>query len=252
MEQEALKTVFERPRCLNDVDTIWCPGCGHGVTTRIIAEVIDELNLRERAIGVVGVGCYSTIMYDKYYNFDSYLALHGRAPAVATGIKRMRPDKIVFTYQGDGDLAAEGFTEILHCASRGENITVIMANNAVFAETGGHMTPTSIIGQRTQTSPNGRDPEQHGHPIKMAETMAALPMTSYVSRVSAHNPNNVDFSKTSIKKAFENQINGAGFSYVEMLSPCPSGWATTPAGSLEWVEREMLMSYTLGEIKRRL
>lgn len=246
-----LQKVYDHPQSLNDIDTIWCPGCGHGVATRLIAEVIDELGIQNKVIGVVGVGCYSTIMYEKYYKFDSYLALHGRAPAVATGIKRMQPDKIVFTYQGDGDLAAEGFTEILHAGARGENITVIMANNAVFAETGGHMTPTSIIGQRTQTSPQGRDPEKHGHPIKVAEMLASLPMTSYISRVSAHNPNNVDFSKMSIKKAFENQINGAGFSYVEMISPCPSGWATSPMGALEWVERNMLMSYSLGEIKRK-
>jgi len=252
MEQQAMETLYEKPRSINETDTIWCPGCGHGVTTRLIAEIIDELDIREKVIGVVGVGCYSTIMYDKYFNFDCYLALHGRAPAVAAGIKRMQPDKIVFTYQGDGDLSAEGFTEIIHTAARGENITVIMANNAVFAETGGHMTPTSIIGQRTQTSPNGRDPEIHGQPIKVAEMLSTLPMTSYISRVSAHNPNNVDFSKTSMRKAFENQINGAGFSYVEMISTCPSNWGTSPMGALEWVEREMLMSYTLGELKRRL
>lgn len=246
-----MQKVYDQPQSLNDIDTIWCPGCGHGVTTRLIAEVIDELGIREKVIGVVGVGCYSTIMYDRYYNFDCYLALHGRAPVVAIGIKRMQPDKIVFTYQGDGDLSAEGFAEILHTASRGENITVIMANNAVFAETGAHMTPTSVIGQRTQTSPQGRDPERHGHPIKVGETLASLPMTSYISRVSGHNPNNIDFAKMSIKKAFENQINGAGFSYVEMISPCPSGWNTSPMGSLEWLERNMLMTYTLGEIKRK-
>lgn len=252
MEQQATETLYERPKSINDIDTIWCSGCGHGVTTRIIAEIIDEMGLREKTIGVIGVGCYSTIMYDKYFNFDCILTLHGRAPAVATGIKRMQPDKLVFTYQGDGDLSAEGFTEVIHTAARGENITVIMANNGVFAETGGHMTPTSIIGQRTQTSPNGRDPELHGQPLKVSEMIAALPMPSYVSRVSAHNPNNVDYSKTSIMKAFENQLAGAGFSFVEMISPCPSNWGTTPMGALDWVEREMLMSYTLGELKRRI
>jgi 2-oxoglutarate ferredoxin oxidoreductase subunit beta len=252
MEQEAMETLYERPRSLNDLDTIWCPGCGHGVTTRLIAEVIDELGIRENVIGVIGVGCYSTAMHDKYFNFDAYLALHGRAPAVATGIKRMQPDKIAFTYQGDGDLAAEGFAEIIHTAARGENITVIMANNAVFAETGGHMTPTSVIGQRTQTSPAGRDPKVHGQPLHVAEMLAALPITAYVSRVSAHNPNHVDFAKMSIKKAFENQINGAGFSYVEIISTCPSNWRTTPMGAIDWVEREMLMNYSLGELKRRM
>ncbi len=251
MEEQALEKLYDRPESLNDVDSIWCSGCGHGVTTRLIAEIIDELGIRENVIGVIGVGCYSTIMYDEYYKFDSYLALHGRAPAVAAGIKRMQPDKVVFTYQGDGDLSAEGFTEIIHTAARGENITVIMANNGVFAETGGHMTPTTFVGQRTQTSPQGRDPEQHGQPIKVAETLAALPMTSYISRVSAHNPNNVDFSKTSIMKAFENQINGAGFSYVEMISTCPSNWGTTSLGALEFVEREMLMNHALGELKRQ-
>jgi 2-oxoglutarate ferredoxin oxidoreductase subunit beta len=214
--------------------------------------VIDELDVRENVVGVIGVGCYSTAMYDRYFNFDAYLALHGRAPAVATGVKRVQPDRLVFTYQGDGDLAAEGLAEVIHAAARGENISVIMANNAVFAETGGHMTPASVIGQRTQTSPAGRDPEQHGQPIKVAEMLAALPMTSYVSRVSAHNPNNVDFAKMSIRKAFENQINGEGFSYVEVLSTCPSNWRTTPMGAIEWVEREMLMNYSLGELKRRL
>jgi 2-oxoglutarate ferredoxin oxidoreductase subunit beta len=250
MEQQAMEKLYDRPQSINDMDTIWCSGCGHGVTTRILAEIIDEMDLREKVIGVVGVGCYSSIMHDKYFNFDCVYTLHGRAPAVATGIKRMQPDKLVFTYQGDGDLAAEGFAEIIHTASRGENITVIMANNGVFAETGGHMTPTSIIGQRTQTSPNGRDPELHGQPIKVAEMLSALPMTSYISRVSAHNPNNVDFSKASIKKAFENQLSGAGFSYVEMMSTCPSNWGTSPMGAIDFMEREMLMSYALGELKR--
>ncbi|MDO8476188.1 MAG: thiamine pyrophosphate-dependent enzyme [Candidatus Rokubacteria bacterium] len=225
----------------------YCAGCGHGIAVRLVAEVIDELGLRGQTVGILGVGCYSTNPVT--FNFDCQFALHGRAPAMATAVKRLLPDRLVFTMQGDGDLAAIGTTEIVHAATRGERFTVLMLNNANFGETGGHMAPTTVIGQRTPSTPNGRDPEIHGYPTRITEMLALLDGAKYVARVALDKPANIMRAKAAIKKAFEIQLSGQGFTMVEVLTACPSGWRLTPVESLKWMSEVQMKTYPIGELK---
>lgn len=241
--------VFEKPKFLTDAPFHYCPGCPHGIIHRLVAEVADELGIEGKAIGVAPVGC-AVMAYD-YFNCDMIEAPHGRAPAVATGIKRSRPDNIVFTYQGDGDLASIGMAETVHAAARNENITVIFVNNAIYGMTGGQMAPTSLPGQVTQTSPYGRDVKHCGWPIRVSEMLATLEGPEYIARVAVNNVKNVKNAKKAIKKAFENQINGKGFSLVEVVSACPTNWGMTPKAALEWIESDMLPYYPIGVYKDR-
>ena len=241
------KQVFSRPEALRDVPTHYCPGCHHGIIHRLVAEVIDELGIREKTIGASSIGC-SVLAYD-YFNFDVVGCMHGRAPAAATGIKRSHPDKIVFTYQGDGDLAAIGTAEIIHAAARSENISVIFVNNAIYGMTGGQMAPTTLEGQTTTTSPYGRDHLLAGNPIKVAELMAAIDGPVFVQRVSVHTPKHINEAKKAIKKSFELQLAGKGFSLVEVLSTCPTNWGMTPTKASEWVGTTMMQHYPLGVTK---
>lgn len=242
-----MAVIFDRPKSLFDVPTHYCPGCTHGIIHRITAEVMDELDIAGKAIGISPVGC-SVLAYD-YFNCDMIEAPHGRAPAVATGVKRARPESVVFTYQGDGDLAAIGTGETVHAAARGENITVIFVNNTIYGMTGGQMAPTSLPGQITQTTPFGRDPKIQGFPVKVCEMLSQLDGTSFASRVSVDSPANVRKAKAAIKKAFENQINKKGFSIVEILSSCPTNWGMTPSEALERIRTEMIPYYPLGVYK---
>lgn len=237
---------FKRPEALLDVYMHYCPGCSHGIIHRLVAQAIDELGIEGDTIGVASVGC-SVFAYN-YFACDMQQAPHGRAPSVATGIKRCLPDKIVFTYQGDGDLAAIGTAEIVHAAARGENITVIFVNNAIYGMTGGQMAPTSLTGQVTQTTPYGRKPED-GRPIKVAEMLATLDGPRYIERVSVHDHKHVAAAGRAIRKAFEIQLRGEGFSLVEVLSSCPTNLRMTPKDALKWVEQSMLSYYPLGVIK---
>ncbi len=239
--------VYQRPETLTNVSSHYCPGCTHGVAHRLIAEVIDELGIREKTIGVAPVGC-SVFCYN-YFETDFAEAAHGRAPAMATGLKRVMPDKIVFTYQGDGDLASIGLAEIMHAALRGENITVIFINNAIYGMTGGQMAPTTLPNQKTTSSPNGRDVEMSGFPIKMSELLAQMQGATFVARRSLHNPTEIRKAKKAIKQAFENQINGMGFSMVELLSSCPTNWDINPKDSLKFIETNMVPVYPLGDYK---
>jgi 2-oxoglutarate ferredoxin oxidoreductase subunit beta len=242
-----VQTVYSRPDSLTDVATHYCPGCTHGVAHRLIAEVIDEMNLREQTIGVAPVGC-SVFAYN-YFDCDFVEAAHGRAPAMATGIKRVLPERIVFTYQGDGDLASIGMSEIMHVAARGENITVIFINNAIYGMTGGQMAPTTLPGQKTTSSPNGRDIEQTGMPVRMAETLAVMDGVSYSVRRSLHDPKNVRMAKKAIRTAFEAQKHGLGLSMVELLSSCPTNWGLTPVDALRFIEERMIPIFPLGDYK---
>lgn len=239
--------VYARPEALASVDTHYCPGCTHGVAHRLVAEVIDEMGIAPRTIGVAPVGC--AVFAYNYFNVDFAEAAHGRAPAMATGIKRVLPDRFVFTYQGDGDLASIGMGEIMHVAARGENITVIFVNNAIYGMTGGQMAPTTLPGQKTSSSPCGRDVETMGMPLKMAEVIAGLPGASYVVRRSLHNVREINKAKKAIRTAFETQQNGMGFSLVELLSSCPTNWGFPPEESLKWIEEHMIPYYPLGDYK---
>ncbi|MBQ2733404.1 MAG: 2-oxoglutarate oxidoreductase [Clostridia bacterium] len=239
--------VFEKPKALTDAPLHYCPGCTHGIIHRLVAEAIDELGVQGRTIGVASVGC-SVFTYN-YFNVDMVQAAHGRAPAVATGIKRSDSNNIVFTYQGDGDLAAIGTAETVHSAARGENITVIFVNNAIYGMTGGQMAPTSLPGQITQTSPYGRDVNTVGYPVKVCEMLSQLDGATYLERVAVNNIKNIKAAKAAIKKAFQNQIEGKGFSLVEVLSTCPTNWGKTPADALKWLEENMLPYYPLGVYK---
>ena len=239
--------VYKRPESFTDVSTHYCPGCTHGVAHRLIAEVIDEMDLRERTIGVASVGC-SVFAYN-YFDFDWVQASHGRAPAMATGIKRVLPDRIVFTYQGDGDLASIGMAEIVHAAGRGENITVIFINNAIYGMTGGQMAPTSLPGQKTSSSPSGRDVEQMGFPIHMSEMLCTMEGAGYVVRRSLHDPKNIRLAKKAIRIAFETQKRGLGFAMVELLSSCPTNWNLSPSDALHWIEEKMVPVYPLNDFK---
>ena len=242
-----MKKVFGRPKSLTAEKTIYCPGCGHGIAHRLIAEVIDELKIREKTIGIAPVGC-AVLAYD-YWNFDVTEAAHGRPPAVATGIKRVHPDKIVFTYQGDGDIAAIGTAEIVHAANRGENITVIFINNAVYGMTKGQMAPTTILNQKTTTTRKGRNSQSDGYPIKVCELLSSLEGTTYLERVALDSVPHILKSKQAIKKAFRNQLEKKGFSLVELLSPCPINWGLSPQESLRWIKEKMTLTFPLGVVK---
>ena len=235
------------PKALKEKKFHYCPGCTHGIVHRLIAEVIDELDIREKTICVSSIGC-SVITYD-YFNVDAFGSAHGRAPASATGAKRVLPDRVVFTYQGDGDLASIGMAEIVHAAARGEKITVFFINNAIYGMTGGQMAPTTLLGQKTSTSPLGRGGEVEGYPINMVELLATLRAPAYLARTAVHNPAGVTRTKKAIRKAFEAQIDGKGFSMVEILSTCPINWGMTPVQSLKWLEENMIPNYPLGEFK---
>ncbi len=239
--------VFEKPKSLTDNALHYCPGCTHGIIHRLIAEVIDELGIEGKTIGVAPVGC-SVMAYD-YFTVDMVQAAHGRAPAVATGLKRSDPNNIVFTYQGDGDLAAIGTAETVHSAARGENITVIFVNNAIYGMTGGQMAPTTLPGQVTQTSPYGRDVEAVGLPVKVCEMLSNVDGAAYLERVAVNNVKNVRNAKKAIKKAFENQINKKGFSLIEVISTCPTNWGVSPEEALKWAEEKMIPYYPLGVYK---
>jgi len=239
--------VYQRPESLSDTPTHYCPGCTHGVAHRLVAEVLDEMNVRESTIGVAPVGC-SVFAYN-YFDCDFVEAAHGRAPAMATGIKRVLPDRVVFTYQGDGDLASIGMAEIVHAAARGENITVVFINNAIYGMTGGQMAPTTLPGQKTTSSPGGRDVEQMGFPIRMSEMLSSLDGTGYVVRRSLHDPKNIRLAKKAIRIAFETQVRGLGFSMVELLSSCPTNWGLTPLEALRWIEDHMVPVYPLQDFK---
>lgn len=242
-----MAVVFDKPHALCDVPTHYCPGCTHGIIHRLVAEVMDELGIEGNAVGVFPVGC-SVLAYN-YFECDMVGAPHGRAPAVATGVKRARPDSVVFTYQGDGDLAAIGTCETVHAAARGENITVIFVNNTIYGMTGGQMAPTTMPGQVTQTTPYGREPEIQGYPVKMCEMLSTLEGTALAQRVSVDNPAHIREAKKAIKKAFENQINKKGFSIVEVLSTCPTNWGMSPVDALERVRTEMIPYFPLGVYK---
>ncbi|MFH1454556.1 MAG: thiamine pyrophosphate-dependent enzyme [Armatimonadota bacterium] len=242
-----MQKILSKPESLTDKPFTYCPGCTHGIIHRLVAETMDELGIRESTVGVAPVGC-SVFAYE-FFKCDMIQAAHGRAPAVAVGVKRTNPDLTVFTYQGDGDLAAIGTAEIVHAAVRGDNITAIFVNNAIYGMTGGQMAPTTLEGQKTQTTPFGRDLKMAGHPIKMSEMLATLDAPSYIARVSTHNPAHVRKAKQAIKKAFENQVQGKGFAMVEVLSTCPSNWGMDVMESMEWLEKNMLPYYKLGEFK---
>jgi 2-oxoglutarate ferredoxin oxidoreductase subunit beta len=244
---DSVQLVYQRPESLAEVSTHYCPGCTHGVAHRLVAEVLDEMGVREKTVGVAPVGC-SVFAYN-YFNCDFVEAAHGRAPAMATGIKRVLHDRIVFTYQGDGDLASIGMAEIMHTAARGENITVIFINNAIYGMTGGQMAPTTLPGQITTSSPGGRDVEEMGYPIRMAEILSTLDGSGYVVRRSLHDPKNIRHAKKAIRLAFETQVRGLGFAMVELLSTCPTNWGLTPLEALEWVKDHMIPYYPLGDYK---
>lgn len=241
------QSVYTRTKGLKDKITHYCPGCTHGIIHRVIAEVLEEMGLLEETIGVASVGC-SVLSYE-YFNCDMTQAAHGRAPAVATGVKRARPDRIVFTYQGDGDLASIGMGEIVHAAARGEKITVIFVNNAIYGMTGGQMAPTSLIGQKTTTSPAGRSPQTQGSPIRVAEMLATLDAVAYIERVSTHDIKHLRFVKKALQKGFGVQRKGLGFSLIEILSTCPTNWGLSPVDALNWMQENMVPVYPLGVLK---
>lgn len=243
-----MAVVFERTNGLTDMITHYCPGCTHGIIHRIVAEVLVELDLLNQAVGVAPVGC-SVLAY-KYFNCDMQEAAHGRAPAVATGIKRALPNNTVFTYQGDGDLASIGAGEIIHAAARGEHFTTIFVNNAIYGMTGGQMAPTTLIGQKSTTSQSGRDPVKNGFPIRIAEMIATLDGAVFVERVSVDTPANVRKAKAAIKKAFQMQMEGLGFTFVEVLSTCPTNWGIPPVMALQWLRDNMMPYYPVGNFKQ--
>jgi 2-oxoglutarate ferredoxin oxidoreductase subunit beta len=242
-----MAVVFQKPHALTDAVMHYCPGCTHGIVHRLVAQAIDELGIEGQTVGIASVGC-SVMCYD-YFACDMIEAPHGRAPAVATGVKRAKPDSVVFTYQGDGDLAAIGTAETVHAATRGENITVIFINNAIYGMTGGQMAPTTLPGQITQTTPYGRDVQTAGHPIRMCEMLATLDGVALAQRVDVNDMKNVKNAYKAIKKAFQNQIDKRGFSIVEVLSTCPTNWGLSPVESLKWLEENMIPYYPLGVYK---
>ncbi|MDF1543997.1 MAG: thiamine pyrophosphate-dependent enzyme [bacterium] len=241
------KTIFARPDSMTENITHYCPGCTHGIIHRLVAEALDDLGVREKTVGVAPVGC-SVLAYN-YFNCDFLEAPHGRAPALATGFKRLRPDMIVFTYQGDGDLASIGGNEILHTANRGEKVTTIFVNNAIYGMTGGQMAPTTLPGQITTTSPAGRDTVSTGYPLRISELLSTLATPSYIERVSVHTPMNIVKAKKAIRRAFEYQLEGRCFSLVEVLSTCPTNWGITPGESTKWLDENMVPFFPLGVFK---
>ena len=242
-----MKKIFQRPESLKDVPFRFCPGCGHSLIHRLIAECIDKLGVREKTIGIAPVGC-AVFAYD-YFNIDMIECAHGRPPAVATGLKRSMPDKVVFSYQGDGDLAAIGTAEIIHAANRGENISVFFVNNATYGMTGGQMAPTTLPGQKTSTTPAGRNTKTEGYPLHVSELLATIEGVSYIARTSVNSFRNLMASEKAIEKSFRYQIEGKGFSLVEILSPCPVDWELSPKDSLAWIETELTTVFPLGTFK---
>ena len=246
-DQKEEKIVFERPHALLPVVTNYCPGCTHGIVNRLVAEVIDELGIEGDTVGIAPVGC--SVMAYNFFGCDMIEAAHGRAPAVATGVKRVHPENIVFAYQGDGDLASIGMAETVHAATRGENITIIFINNAIYGMTGGQMAPTSLPNQVTQTSPYGRDVDTAGYPIRVCELLSSLDGVAYLERVTVDSPKNVRKAKKAIKKAFETQRDGLGYSLVEVVATCPTNWGMTPQQAFAWMRENMLPYYPLGVYK---
>ncbi len=244
-----MKRIFDRPKSLKHAPFRYCPGCGHSLVHRLIAECIDALGIREKTIGISPVGC-AVFSYD-YFNFDIIEVAHGRPPAVATAMKRLMPDRVIFSYQGDGDLAAIGTSEIIHAANRGDNFSVFFINNATYGMTGGQMAPTTITGQKTSTTPRGRDIVTSGHPLHVAELLSSIDGVSYLQRVAVDTYQNLRTAKQAIEKAFTYQINGNGFSLVEILSPCPTDWGMSPADAAAWVSNSLSKVYPLGLIKDR-
>lgn len=242
-----MNIVYQKPESIDEKHFHYCPGCTHGIIHRLVAESLDELKIRERAVGIAPVGC--AVFAYEFFNCDMIQAAHGRAPAVATGIKRSRPGSIVFTYQGDGDLAAIGTAELVHSATRGEKITIIFVNNAIYGMTGGQMAPTTLLSQVSETTPYGRKAELHGYPVKVCELISTLEGTYYTERVSVYNPANVVKAKKAIKKAFQNQVDGKDFNLVEVLSTCPSCWGMSPLKALDWLQENMLPVFPLGVYK---
>ena len=239
-----MAVIYERPHALTKAQFHYCPGCTHGIIHRLVAEVIDELGIEGKTVGVAPVGC--AVFAYNYFNCDMVQAPHGRAPAVVTGLKRARPENIVFTYQGDGDLAAIGTAETVHAATRSENISIIFVNNAIYGMTGGQMAPTTLVKQVTQTTPYGRDPKLAGYPVRVCEMLSTLEGTTYAERVTVNNPKNVLNAKRAIKKSFQTQIEGKGFSIVEVVSACPTYWGMSPKEALKWIDTGMLPFYPLG------
>ncbi len=242
-----MAVVFEKPKALTDANLHYCPGCTHGIIHRLVAEVLDELGVQGKTVGIASVGC-SVMSYD-YFDVDMVQAAHGRAPAVATGVKRANPENIVFTYQGDGDLAAIGTAETVHSAARGENITIIFVNNAIYGMTGGQMAPTTLPNQVTQTSPYGRDTNTVGFPLKVCELLSNVDGATYLERVAVNNVKNIKNAKKAIKKAFTYQTEGKGFTLIEVLSTCPTNWGLSPVNALKWLEENMIPYYPLGVYK---
>lgn len=242
-----MKTVYKKPEVLTDAHTSYCGGCGHGIVNKLIAEIVDEMGLREKGILVWPIGC--SVYADKYYKMDAICALHGRAPAVATGIKRAMPDKFVMVYQGDGDMVSEGMAEIMHAAVRAEKFSVIFINNAIYGMTGGQMAPTTLLGQYSTTSPQGREVASSGYPVNMAEIMGNIPGVYYSERVTVNTPARITKTKNAIKKAFRLQLEGKGLTFVEVLSPCPTGWKMSPINALKWIDTNMTEIYPLGIFK---
>ena len=241
------ETIFKRTNALREVPTHYCPGCTHGIVHRMVCEVIEEIGMREKAVGIAPVGC-SVLAYN-YFNFDSIQAAHGRAPAVATGVKRGRPKLLVFTYQGDGDLASIGTAEIIHAANRGEKITVIFINNAIYGMTGGQMAPTTLPGQVTSTCPFGRDVAQVGYPIRVCEMLNTLATPAFIARVAVHTPKHIIMAKKAIRKAFTLQKEGKCFTFVELLSTCPTNWGLTPEKGAQWLDSDMKPFFKIGVFK---
>ena len=239
--------IYTKPGSLTPIGTHYCPGCTHGIAHRLVAEVIDEMDMRDQAIGIAPVGC--AVFAYNYFNMDFAEAAHGRAPAMATGLKRVSPNHLVFTYQGDGDLASIGAAEILHAAGRGENITVVFINNAIYGMTGGQMAPTTLPGQHTTSTPTGRDVEVHGFPLRMCEILSQLDGAAYIVRRSLHDVANIRRAKKAIRQAFEVQRKGLGFSMVELLSSCPTNWGMTAEAALDWIEDHMIPTFPLGDYK---
>lgn len=244
-----MQKVYARSASLKDGGNGFCPGCLHGTATKLVAETLDKFELRGKTIGVLPIGCGTLKMFSS--NYDMIVSAHGRAPAVATGCKRCRPDKFVFTYQGDGDLAAIGLSEIIHCANRGENITTIFVNNGIYGMTGGQMAPTTLAGQKATTAQDGRNIELSGFPLRMAEIIATLEAPVYVARFALNSAANVIKAKAGIEKAFRNQIEGKGYSFVELLSNCPTNWGLSPEESLKWISEKTISFFPLGELKNK-
>lgn len=242
-----MEKIYSKSESLLDASSGYCPGCMHGTVSKLIAETIDKFEIREKTVGILPIGCSTLGM--NYLNFDLVVSPHGRAPAVATGYKRCQPDNVVFTYQGDGDLAAIGLAEIMHCANRGENLTTIFVNNGIYGMTGGQMAPTTLVGQKATTAPDGRDPSKVGYPMRMSEIIATLEAPVYVARFALDTPANIMKAKAGIEKAFRNQIEGKGYSFVELLSNCPTNWGLSPLDSLKWITEKTIPYFPLGELK---